>query len=382
MVREPSKNTSFPSNPVPQAPGLSIWETLGWIQEPDAVVIGTGIVGMNTALGLRKLHPDWHIVMLDRSAFGGASTRNAGFACFGSPSELIEDLESLGPDALVKLVDMRWSGLNALRSLWSDFDLGYTPCGAIEAITDTALFERIKDMLPELNALLEPVLGTPAFQLLADSDVEQRGLRKVCGAISSPLEGALDTAAMVRAMRKSLTQQGIEVIHGIEATGLGQEHDRWIVRTQEGHIRAQRVFVCTNAWASSLLDLDVAPAPNVVVVSKPLRGLELNNTLHHDRGYVYARQVHGRLLIGGGRHWECEDNDARSQKLIRWAQKHIQSAERFEMEHLWIGQLGVGSQRLPIVKQVEPGLYAGVRLGGMGVAIGTNVGRALARLCG
>ena len=380
MVRGPSKNTSFPSNRASHTPGLSIWEKLGWIQEPDAVVLGTGIVGMNTGLELRKLHPDWHIVMLDRSAFGGASTRNAGFACFGSPSELVEDLESLGPEALVKLVDMRWSGLNALRASWRDRDLGYTPCGAIEAFTDPVLFERIRDMLPQLNALLDPVFGTPAFQLMSDSEGKQRGLQDVCGAISSPLEGALDTASMVRIMRHCLSKEGIEVIHGIDATGIDQEHDRWRVRTSAGDIQTQRVFVCTNAWAATLLDLDVAPAPNVVVVSQPLPGLVLNNTLHHDRGYVYAREVHGRLLIGGGRQWECDDNDARAQKLVRWAQTHIQGAEGFAIKHHWIGQLGVGSQRLPIVKEVEPGLYAGVRLGGMGVAIGTNVGSALARL--
>ena len=381
MVPGPSKNTSFPSNTAPQTPGLSIWEKLGWIQEPDAVIIGTGIVGMNTALEVRKLHPDWHIVMLDRSAFGGASTRNAGFACFGSPSELAEDLESLGPDALVKLVDMRWSGLSALRTRWREHDLGYTSCGAIEAFTDPALFERIRGLLSELNALLDPVFGASAFQLMSDSEVEQRGLQNACGAISSPLEGALDTAAMVRAMRKILSKEGIEVIHGIEATALDQNHDRWCIRTKAGDILTQRVFVCNNAWASSLLDLDVSPAPNVVVVSQPLPKLKLTSTLHHDRGYVYARAVHGRLLIGGGRQWKCDDNASRAQKLARWAQTHIQGAERFEIEHHWIGQLGVGSQRLPIVKEVEPGLYAGVRLGGMGVAIGTNVGRTLARLC-
>ena len=185
---------------------------------------------------------------------------------------------------------------------------------------------------------------------------------------------------MVRAMRNSLSKKEIEVIHGIDATGLDQKHDRWCIRTKAGDIETQRVFVCNNAWASSLLDLDVAPAPNVVVVSQPLPKLKLTSTLHHDRGYVYARVVHDRLLIGGGRQWECDDNEARAQKLVHWAQRHVQGAGAFEIEHHWIGQLGVGSQRLPIVKKIEPGLYAGVRLGGMGVAIGTNVGRALARL--
>ena len=232
--------------------------------------------------------------MLDRSAFGGATTRNAGFACFGSPSELAEDLESLGTDALVKLVDMRWSGLNAMRASWSDVDLGYSSCGAIEAFTDCEQFERIKGMLPELNALLESVLGSSAFQVLSDSEVQQRGLQNMCGAISSPLEGALDAAAMVRAMRKSLFKQDIEVIHGIEATALGRELDGWCLRTKAGGIQTQRVFVCTNAWASSLLDLDVAPAPNVVVVSQPLQRLALNNTFTT----TVAMSMPGKYMAG------------------------------------------------------------------------------------
>ena len=381
MVAGPSKNTRFPSNPLPQTAGLSIWEKSGWIQEPDAIVLGTGIVGMNTALELRALHPDWHIVMLDRSAFGGASTRNAGFACFGSPSELAEDLESLGTEALVKLVDMRWAGLNALKATWNKADLGYTPCGALEAFTDQAQFERITGMLPALNALLEPVFDAPPFQRLSDAEIAQRGLKRVCGAISSPLEGALDTGKMVRAMRRSLTEQGIEVIHGIEATELHRANERWSVSTMAGSIQTERVFVCTNAWASAMLDVDVAPAPNVVVVSQPLPHLALNQTLHHDRGYVYARAVRGRLLIGGGRNWNCDDDAERGQMLVHWAQTHIQGAERFDIDHQWVGQLGVGAQRMPIVKELEQGLYVGVRLGGMGVAIGTNVGRALARLC-
>ena len=117
-----------------------------------------------------------------------------------------------------------------------------------------------------------------------------------------------------------------------------------------GSIQTERVFVCTNAWASAMLDVDVAPAPNVVVVSQPLPHLALNQTLHHDRGYVYARAVRGRLLIGGGRHWNCDDDAERGQMLVHWAQTHIQGAERFDIDHQWVGQLGVGAQRMPIVK--------------------------------
>ena len=60
--------------------------------------------GMNAALRLRQRQPQWKVLVVDRASLGGATTRNAGFACFGSPSELLEDWQTLGPEATVALV--------------------------------------------------------------------------------------------------------------------------------------------------------------------------------------------------------------------------------------------------------------------------------------
>ena len=42
--------------------------------------------------------------------------------------------------------------------------------------------------------------------------------------------------------------------------------------------------------------------------------------------------------------------------------------------------MGVGQQKKPIVNQVNDNVYCGVRLGGMGIAIGSLVGKELADL--
>ena len=51
-----------------------------------------------------------------------------------------------------------------------------------------------------------------------------------------------------------------------------------------------------------------------------------------------------------------------------------------EIEHRWSGIMGVGPQKKAIVKQLSANVYCGVRLGGMGVAIGSLVGKELAEL--
>ena len=42
--------------------------------------------------------------------------------------------------------------------------------------------------------------------------------------------------------------------------------------------------------------------------------------------------------------------------------------------------MGVGNQKKPIVKQLSDNVFCGVRLGGMGIAIGSTIGKELAQL--
>jgi hypothetical protein len=52
----------------------------------------------------------------------------------------------------------------------------------------------------------------------------------------------------------------------------------------------------------------------------------------------------------------------------------------YEVEYRWSGIMGVGNKKRPIVKQISNNVFCGVRLGGMGVAIGSLVGKSLAGL--
>jgi glycine/D-amino acid oxidase-like deaminating enzyme len=106
-----------------------------------------------------------------------------------------------------------------------------------------------------------------------------------------------------------------------------------------------------------------------------------------DAGYLYFRELHGRVLIGGGRHFpEAADDaagDAVRQRLIEELGLWVPAARGAQIEYDWTGLLGVGAARMPIVRtapEVAPGVIVAVRMGGMGVAIGTAVGKAAAAL--
>lgn len=68
---------------------LSYWEYKQWLKNIDFTIVGSGIVGLCTAMFLKQRFPKKNIIILEKGIFPqGASTKNAGFACFGSISEI------------------------------------------------------------------------------------------------------------------------------------------------------------------------------------------------------------------------------------------------------------------------------------------------------
>jgi glycine/D-amino acid oxidase-like deaminating enzyme len=112
---------------------LSYWELKNWFTNIDYTIVGSGIVGLHTALRLREKHPESKILILEKGMLPqGASTKNAGFACFGSLSEIIDDLKSHSQEEVIQLVQKRWQGLQLLRKNLGDHTIGLQPHGGYE----------------------------------------------------------------------------------------------------------------------------------------------------------------------------------------------------------------------------------------------------------
>jgi len=62
---------------------LSYWERKNFFENLDFLIIGAGIVGYSTALHLKKNNANAKILIIERGFLpSGASSKNAGFACF------------------------------------------------------------------------------------------------------------------------------------------------------------------------------------------------------------------------------------------------------------------------------------------------------------
>src|SRR5690606_37517203 len=145
---------------------LSYWEQQSWLNEIDYTIIGSGIVGLNAALEIKRSFPEARVIILERGFLpNGASTKNAGFACFGSLSEILDDLDHQTEEMVVDLVKKRLAGLELLRQIVGDREMDYKVWGGYEffAEEDEASQAYCISRMPEVNELLRPVFHEDVF---------------------------------------------------------------------------------------------------------------------------------------------------------------------------------------------------------------------------
>ena len=151
---------------------LSYWEKQTWFSNIDFTVVGSGIVGLSCALYLKEKHPKANILVVEKGILPqGASTKNAGFACFGSISELLADLANSSEEEVVKLVKQRIDGLNSLRKLVGDKNLDYKPWGGYELFSGNQgkAYEECFENLPKINKLLHSVFNESIYETKENS---------------------------------------------------------------------------------------------------------------------------------------------------------------------------------------------------------------------
>lgn len=367
---------------------LSYWELDTYFHNVDFVVIGSGIVGLSTAYHLQKKHPTAKILILEKGLLPeGASTKNAGFACFGTLSEILGYLQTNPKDEIYRLVERRYKGLQKLRSLLGDKTIDFQQEGGYEIFRaqDKQLMEHSLAQLDRTNQWLRPIFGEDPFKI----SQKDFGFSNTIGMIETPFEGHIHTGKMMKALTKLVISQGIAILNNIEVSKVNDLQNKVEIELAEGFtFTCSRALLCTNAFTRKLYDLEVIPARAQVLVTKPLDNLQLKGCFHFDEGFYFFRNTGNRILFGGGRNLDIEGETTTEFALTVQIQNQLETylsqlilpRQKVEIEHRWSGIMGMGPQRTPIVRQLSDNVFCGVRLTGTGVAIGSLVGEELADL--
>lgn len=353
---------------------LSYWERTAWSAPHDLVVVGAGITGSSAAMFYLRKHPGASVVLLERSAHpSGASTRNAGFTCFGTVGEGLDDLANEPEDEVVDRIRRRYEGLKLLQSELPASETGHRMTGGHELFLDDADFERCAAEIPRFNRYLKEVTG----------EAEVYKAVRVNGkpAISISIEGHLHSGKLIKALHAQVHRLGGRIQWGMPVASV----DPGEVRLASGEVLAARhILVATNGFTGAIPGMPVVhPARGLVMVVTGDGIDRWQGSWHAERGFTYWRDVDGGLLIGGGRHLDIPGERTMEHgvnPVIRdylWTFLHDTLGVKVDtVTDQWNGVMGFPEGRkTPHLAEIKPGVWVAAGLSGMGVALGMGVGR-------
>ncbi|MFN1834653.1 NAD(P)/FAD-dependent oxidoreductase [Balneola sp. MJW-20] len=357
----------------------SWWESELYDRDYDLLVVGGGLTGQSTALFYKRMNPGSRILVVDRGFFPlGASTRNAGFACFGSPTEHIDDRSIEEEAKIIERIGRRISGLRLLRDTLGDGSIDYREEGAYEIFTDHKTFKKAKAQLSLFNEWVKKAAGWEETYTI--DTFEGYDAVKIKG------EGCLHPGKMMKTLYSKNLDLGIEFRWNCRVNEIRAEEGEILV--EKGLVlKASQLMIATNAFTSSLLpDLEITPCRGQVFVSRPISDLKWKGTFHYDKGYYYFRNIGDRLLMGGARNLDKDTeftsefgiNGKIKDELIRFTNEVLKISDHWEIEQQWSGIMGFSPTKSPYLRSLTDRTVVAAGLSGMGVALGMQLGKEAA----
>lgn len=371
---------------------LSYWQKQFFSHKLDIAIVGGGLNGLLAAIFLKKDQPNLRIAIFEKGFLpDGASLRNAGFACFGSVSELNDDLRFSPLDEVLQLVKNRYEGLQLLRQLCGSTEIGYEASGGYEFFTplDGNFYRESAEKIPFWNQALSDIIPLKNVFRVYDGNPQQIGLPSGAKLILNPHEGALHSNLLLQRLHQLVMQFEIPLYFGFDYKSHSGHADKVeICFKNEINLYAKRLLFCTNGYLPLHEKVDMKPARGQVLITEPIKDLKLKGVFHHQSGYNYFRELDGRILLGGGRFLDPEGETDNAHRLHEKIQDYLEGLlysfllpdSAIKIERRWAGIMSFGKNKKPLITQIEDKVWFAGRMGGMGVALAASTAQKTAQM--
>ncbi len=370
-----------------KAANPSIWETETFYRKRNITIIGSGFTGLWTAISIKEKHPEKSVLIIERNSVPtGASTRNAGFACFGSLTEIISDAEKMGWEKTLDLVKMRFEGLEKIQTYFSANEIDFELCGGYEILNHESALEK----LDEVNGKLAPITKTDKTFRIANEKIEEFGLGKSEFLVENLCEGSLHSGKLLTKLLEKCHELKVEFLFGSEVESVSETENEIEIKINKNLIlKSEKVIYCTNAFSAKFLESEeIIPARGQIILTEPIENLKLKGTFHYDEGFYYFRNFGNRILLGGARNRDFITEKTTDFETTEFLQNHLEQFlkevilpnQNFNIEMRWSGIMAMGTEKTPIVKRLTERQFCAVRLSGMGVALAPKIGELVSEL--
>lgn len=349
--------------------------------ETDICVIGGGLAGLSTALGLVEKGKTTTLLEANRIGWG-ASGRNGGFVAKGYACGYRPLIKKVGLEHTKELHKLATSGRALIKKRIDDYavDCGPVRQGVL-GVSWNNHPEKVQDyiefMRRDLNAPLE-YWSTEKVRDLCKTDRYYDGFY-------SPEDYQFHPLNYVHGLANAIEQHGGNIYEGTRAEKIEDKKDGgYIVHTPQGTVTCNQVVLCCSIYVDGLnkkLKYAAFPVYTYVMVTKPIPKDRLDAAINtnysiFDNRYAqdYYRRLHDNRILWGGRvSISGVPKDLANIMKRDLLKVYPQLEGVVEPEYAWGGELCYAPHKMPQIGQLKPGYWYNTCFGGHGL-VPTSVG--------
>jgi gamma-glutamylputrescine oxidase len=347
----------------------------------EVCVVGGGLAGLATALGLRERGVD--VVLLESRRVGwGASGRNGGFVGSGyslPPERLIN---RVGLDQAREIHKLSQDAVALVRERIERYEMDCGP--VVDGALNVSWFNDRDSVLRTRDFLAENFDEQREFWPRERVREKLRSDRYY-DALFSDRKFQFHPLNYSRAMAAAAEARGAIVFEDSPVTGLDVAGSEKTVHTARGRVRAAHVVMACGGYIDGLhrrLSAAIVPVATYVIATEPLGEARLGAAIGvpyaiSDNRFSsdYYRALADTRILWGGRISARRSRPARlAGFMLADLLRVYPQLEGVKVESAWYGLMSYAVHKMPQIGQLSPGLWYAMGFGGSGMGTTTVAG--------
>lgn len=355
------------------------------VEEADVCIVGGGLAGINTALGLVERGKT--IVVLEAKRIGwGASGRNAGMVAKGYAAGEANLAKMLGLEEAQRMVSFTKNARGLIKKRIADFNID---CGPV---IDGVLTVSVRPKMEATQQYIREANGNfgLGFEFWPRERVREHcRTEKYFDGVFSPHDFQFNPLRYLRGLAGVITVRGGKIFESSPVVKVAREGASWVVHTGKGKVRAQHAVMCGAVYMDGVdrrLENAVFSVQSYMMSTAPVAQDVLKQTINtrhaiYDTRFCsdYYRILPDNRILWGGRVglW-AHPKDIAAVMMKDMFRIYPQLEGHVTAEDAWSCMMCYAPHKMPQIGQLEPGYWYNTAFGGHGLCPTTAGGELIA----